>query len=114
MLVHHVHRGSTLAHWGITLPRRKIVGRVLKQPHGVLDTVPQLVDPLRLIAVVSHRPAQGLYPVLHDLRCPLYAVELGTVAEHGNDVGRVFLLVANELEGNAPEHGHADEVEARR
>ena len=42
----------------------------------------------------------------------MHAVELGAVAEHGNDVRRIFLLVSDELEGDAPEHGHTDEDEA--
>lgn len=110
MLVGYVHRGPTLP---ITLPGHKVVGRDLKQSHRIHDTVPELIDALRLVAVVPHRPAQRLDPVLHDLGCPLYAVELGAMAKHGNDVCRVFLLVSDELEGDAPEHGDADEDEAR-
>lgn len=114
MLVDYVHGGPTHPHRGIALPGRKIVGRVLKQSDCVPNTVSELVDALRLVAVVSHRPTQGLYPVLHDMRGPLYAVELGTVTKHGDDVCRVFLLVADELKGNTPEHGHANQNEAIR
>ena len=43
----------------------------------------------------------------------MYAVEFGAVAEHGDDVRWVFFLVPDELEGDTPEHSHADEAEAR-
>lgn len=48
------------------------------------------------------------------MRGPLYAVELCSVTEHGDDVCRVFLLVSDELEGDTPEHGDADQGEAGR
>ena len=108
-----VHRGPTPPRGGIALSGSEVIGHALKESYGVHDTVPELVDALGLVAIVAHRPTQGLYPVLHDLGRPLYAVELGAVAEHGDDVCRVFLLVSDELEGDAPEHGDADEDEAR-
>lgn len=107
------HRASTRPCWSMAFPKRKVVKRASKQSDCMTDPISELIHALRLIAVVPHRPTQGLYPVLHDLWCPLYTVELGAVSEHGNDVFRVFFAITDELEGNAPEHGHADQSEAR-
>lgn len=73
----------------------------------------ELVEALWLIGIISQRPTQHLDPVLHELRCPVRAVELASVAEHSDDVIRVFLLVPDKLESDAPEHGDADEGDAR-
>ena len=109
-----MYRGPAPAHRSITLARRKVVARALEQPHRILDAIPELIDALWLVAIIAHRPTQRLDPVLHDLRGPLDTVELGAVAEHGDNVRRVFLLVSDELEGDAPEHGDADEDQTGR
>ena len=113
VLMGRMHRVPTRPYRGIALPRHRVVRRVLKQSDCIPDTISEFVHALWLVLVVSHRPTQGFYPVFHDLRCPLYAVELGAVAEHGDDICRVIFPIANELEGDAPEHGHTDEGEAR-
>ena len=114
MLLDDVHRRPPLPYRRIALAGRKVVARVLEQPYCVLDALSELVDALGLVAVVAHRPTQRLDPVFHDVGRPVYAVESGAVAEHGDDVGGVALLVSDEFESDAPEHGDADQDEAVR
>lgn len=69
---------------------------------------------LRFVRVVAHGPAQGLDPRLHDVGCPLDAIEFRAVTQHGYNISGVFFLVAYELESNTPKHGYANDNETWR
>lgn len=82
--------------------------------HCIVDTVSKFLRLLGFVGVVTHGPAQGLDPRLHDAGRPLDTVEFRAVAQHGYDVSGVIFLVAYELEGNTPKHGDADDNETVR
>lgn len=79
---------------------------------GIAYPAPHLALLGRTIVCIAHRPAESADPLLHDLWSPLHAVESRAMAEHRSDVCRVVLLVADELERDAPEHRHAHELQS--
>jgi len=78
----------------------------------IVDTTAKFLRLVCSVGVVTHRPTEGLDPSFHDGRSPLDAVELGAMAKHCNNVSGVFFFVPDELEGNTPKHGDANDHEA--
>jgi hypothetical protein len=76
------------------------------------DTLAHVTFDMIRVAFVTHRPTLCLQPIFEDLVVPLHAVESGTVAEDGGDVGWVVFLVPDEFESDGPEWGDGDEDEA--
>lgn len=82
--------------------------------HCIMDTSLQFLRLLGFVGVVSHGPAQGLNPCLHNVRRPLDTIEFCAVAQHGYNVSRVLFLVSYEFESNTPKHSDANDNESWR